>query len=167
MSPRTRGPGRPPADPAGGWELRFATTDAVTGWEALSRQVPANTLTAWHELRARPETPAPTSRHHRLKGSLATAAHGGTVMEQCRYEVTAGGRLWYLVDTARRTRWLEAAGTAHPEATDQPADAGARDHGRGAGTGHARARPVVAVPVCPRRLGEGVGRRGDRPCPQV
>lgn len=30
----------PPADPAGGWELRFATTDAVKGWDALFDVLP-------------------------------------------------------------------------------------------------------------------------------
>ncbi|GAA3133465.1 hypothetical protein GCM10020255_007920 [Rhodococcus baikonurensis] len=52
------------------------------------------------------------------KGVLATAAHGGTTMEQWQYEVTAGGRLWYLVDIARRTLWIKAAGTGHPKPTD-------------------------------------------------
>ena len=47
MSPKRGDRVAPPADPAGGWELRFATTDAVKGWE----QAPANTLTCWRELR--------------------------------------------------------------------------------------------------------------------
>lgn len=118
MSPKRGDRVAPPADPAGGWELRFATTDAVKGWDALCQQAPANTLTAWTELRARPDQLAPTSRHHQLKGSLATATHGGVVMEQWQYEVTAGGRLWYLVDTIRRTLWIKAAGTGHPKATE-------------------------------------------------
>lgn len=118
MSPKRGDRVAPPADPSGGWDLRFATTDAVKGWDALCQQVPANALTDWTELRTRPDAPAPTSRHHQLKGSLATAAHGGTTMEQWQYEVTAGGCLWYLVDTARRTLWIKAAGTGHPKATE-------------------------------------------------
>ncbi|WP_072691536.1 hypothetical protein [Rhodococcus marinonascens] len=117
MSPKRGDRVAPPAG-ASAWELRFATTEAVKGWEALCQQAPANTLTTWHELRARPDTPVPTTRHHQLKGSLATAAHSGVVMEQWQYEVTAGGRIWYLVDTARRTLWIKAAGTRHPKATD-------------------------------------------------
>lgn len=39
-------------------------------------------------------------------------------MEQWQYEVTAGGRIWYLVDSARRTLWIKAAGTGHPKATE-------------------------------------------------
>ena len=118
MSPKRGDRVAPPADPAGGWDLRFATTDAVEVWDTLCQQTPANTLTAWTELRARPDAPVPTSRHHQLKGSLATASQGGTTMEQWQYEVTAGGRLWYLVDTDHRTLWIKAAGTAHPKATD-------------------------------------------------
>ncbi|MDG3015835.1 hypothetical protein [Speluncibacter jeojiensis] len=118
MSPKRGDRVAPPADPAGGWELRFATTDAVKGWDALCQQAPANTLTAWNELRAHPDALTPTSRHHQLKGSLATAVHGGGLMEQWQYEVTAGGRIWYLVDAARRTLWIKAAGTGHPKATE-------------------------------------------------
>lgn len=118
MSPKRGDRVAPPADPSGGWELRFATTDAVKGWDALCSQAPANTLTAWNELRARLDTPAPTRRHHQLKGTLATAVHGGVVMEQWQYEVTGGGRIWYLVDAARRTLWIKVAGTGHPKATE-------------------------------------------------
>ncbi|MFC9769578.1 hypothetical protein [Rhodococcus jostii] len=40
------------APPAAGelWELRFATTDAVKGWDELCRQAPANTLVAYEEM---------------------------------------------------------------------------------------------------------------------
>lgn len=107
---------RPQIPPAGGIcdSLPLRRSKAGT----LCQQAPANTLTAWSELRARPDAPAPTSRHHQLKGALATAARGGTTMEQWQYEVTAGGGLWYLVDIARRTLWIKAAGTGHPKPTD-------------------------------------------------
>ncbi|CAM2878920.1 hypothetical protein SKPI104516_07615 [Skermania piniformis] len=39
-------------------------------------------------------------------------------MEQWQYEITAAGRIWYLVDVDRRTLWLKAASTGHPRATD-------------------------------------------------
>jgi len=39
-------------------------------------------------------------------------------LEQWQYEVTGGGRIWYLVDDATRTVWLTYAGTGHPKATD-------------------------------------------------
>ncbi|CAJ1494832.1 hypothetical protein MU0083_000941 [[Mycobacterium] kokjensenii] len=108
------------APPAGHdeWELRFATGEAVKGWDALCQQAPANTATAWRELRARVQRPAPTSRHHQLKGRLATATHRGIEMEQWQYEVTAAGRIWYLVDTVSRTLWLKHAGPGHPKSTE-------------------------------------------------
>ncbi|EOM74223.1 hypothetical protein Rrhod_4366 [Rhodococcus rhodnii LMG 5362] len=90
----------------------------MKGWDTLCQQVPSNALTAWTELRTRRDQPAPTSRHHCLKGSLATATHRGIAMEQWQYEVTGGGRIWYLVDIDGRTLWIKATGTGHPKATD-------------------------------------------------
>ncbi|WP_040799104.1 hypothetical protein [Nocardia higoensis] len=108
------------APPAGRehWELRFATGEAAKGWEVLCQQAPANTLAAWEVLRARPDAPVPTSRHHRLKGRLSTARHRGVEMEQWQFEVTAGGRIFYLVDVETRTLWLRAASAGHPKVTD-------------------------------------------------
>lgn len=107
----------PPAS-SGEWELRFATNEAAKGWEALCQQAAANTATAWSELRARPARPAPISRHHRLNGRLASAAHRGVDMEQWQYEVTAAGRIWYVVDIDNRTLWLRHAGPGHPKDTE-------------------------------------------------
>lgn len=39
-------------------------------------------------------------------------------MEQWQYEVTSGGRIWYLVDIDNRTLWLRHAGTGHPKDTE-------------------------------------------------
>lgn len=63
------------------------------------------------------------TRLHRPRGITAQGLsrhrhHGGVVMEQWQYEVTAGGRLWYLVDSTRRTLWVKAAGAGHPKVTD-------------------------------------------------
>jgi len=117
VSPK-RGDRVAPPPAAGQWELRFATTEAVKGWEELCRQAAANTLAAWTALRTRADNPIPTTRHHRLKGSLASASHGGTDMEQWQIEVTSGGRIWYLVDPAKRTLWIRLAATGHPGQTD-------------------------------------------------
>ncbi|MEU6657160.1 hypothetical protein ABZ904_49805 [Streptomyces sp. NPDC046900] len=40
-------------------------------------------------------------------------------MDRWQIEVTAGGRIWYLVDVERRTVWMDQASTGHPEATDR------------------------------------------------
>jgi hypothetical protein len=61
--------------------------------------------------------PPPTSRQHQLKGSLGTGTFDGRSLPRRQYEVTGGGRIWYLVDAERRTVWLQVAGTGHPAAT--------------------------------------------------
>jgi hypothetical protein len=49
-----------------------------------------------------------------LKGPLAHVDG----LEQWQYEVTGGGRIWYLVDIDKNTVWITYAGTGHPKATD-------------------------------------------------
>ncbi|WP_325023830.1 hypothetical protein [Kribbella sp.] len=39
-------------------------------------------------------------------------------LDQWQYEVTAGGRIWYLVEPAKMIVWIVFAGTGHPKATD-------------------------------------------------
>jgi hypothetical protein len=62
----------------------------------------------------RPPSRSSPERHHRLKGSLDTAAWKGEVLERWQYEVTGGRRIWYLIDDTRRTAWITYAGTGHP-----------------------------------------------------
>ncbi len=97
--------------------MRFGTTEAAKGWEELCRQAPHNLRRAWDALRTEP-CPPPTTRQHRLKGPLATGTFDGRVLPCWQYEVTGGGRIWYLIDADRRTVWVQAAGTGHPKATD-------------------------------------------------
>lgn len=118
MSPK-RGERVAPPAARGRWELRFATTEAAKGWEELSRTAPANALVAFEELSQRESAPTPTSRHHRLKGDLATGVHRGEAMEQWQYEVTSGGRIWYLVDSGSHILWFKYASTSHPKITDR------------------------------------------------
>ncbi|MDQ0847638.1 hypothetical protein [Streptomyces sp. V1I6] len=40
-------------------------------------------------------------------------------MDRWQIEVTTGGRIWYLLDTERRTVWIDQASTGHPKATDR------------------------------------------------
>ncbi|MEU1837190.1 type II toxin-antitoxin system RelE family toxin [Micromonospora chersina] len=103
--------------PRRGYTLRFATNDAAKGWEELCRQAAANTRTAFDAIEADPCPVPPTSRQHPLRGSLAVSLHNGKTLPQWQYEVTAGGRVWYLVDHETRTCWIKHAGTGHPRAT--------------------------------------------------
>ncbi|MFD2689139.1 hypothetical protein ACFS5L_30550 [Streptomyces phyllanthi] len=61
---------------------------------------------------------ADPDRQHRLRGRLATGSLGGQEYPQWEYEVTAGGRVRYLVDEARRTVHLVYASTRHPKDTE-------------------------------------------------
>lgn len=98
--------------------IRFATNDAAKGWEDLCRQAAANTRTAFDAIETNPCPTPPTSRQHQLKGQLATDTYAGRLLPQWQYEVTAGGRIWYLVDEDTHTCWVKEAGTGHPKRTD-------------------------------------------------
>ncbi|MEV6702213.1 hypothetical protein AB0M68_34570 [Streptomyces sp. NPDC051453] len=86
---------------------------------AVGSQAAGNTRAAWHLMRTDPAPAARTERHHRLKGELARGQHRGETMDRWQIEVTAGGRLWYLLDVERRTVWIDRACTGHPKATDR------------------------------------------------
>jgi hypothetical protein len=108
----------PPPRP-GEYDLRFANSESAKGWEQLCRQAPGNTRTAYDAIRADPRPTPQTHRHHRLRHNLGSGTHNGKTLEQWQYEVTGGGRIWYLVDGETRTVWLTYAGTGHPKATDR------------------------------------------------
>jgi hypothetical protein len=103
----------PPAGP-GQWELKFHSSAAARGWEELCRQAPGNTAKAWEEIRGEPQPAVRSARRQRLKFALATVAG----LEQWQYEVTGGGRIWYLVDSDQQTVWITYDGTGHPKVTD-------------------------------------------------
>jgi hypothetical protein len=108
------------APPAVGneWDVRFATSEAVKGWDDLCRQAPENTAKAWQDMRAHPAPHPQNPRHEQLKGSFAYGTHGGRQLAQWQLEVTSGGRIWYLLDTDKRTVWVRMASTRHPKATE-------------------------------------------------
>lgn len=88
----------------------------VSWWRPLA----GNARRAWDILRTDPGPGLgkPTSRHHQLKGSLATGTQGGRELQQWQIEVTGGGRIWYLFDPDRHTVWLRYVGVGHPKPTD-------------------------------------------------
>jgi hypothetical protein len=100
------------------WDLRFADNDSAKGWEELCRQAAHNTREAWLAMRTNPAPRPSTTRHHQLKGGLATGVRDGRALPRWQIEVTSGGRVWYLLDVERRTGWIVHAGTGHPKATD-------------------------------------------------
>ncbi len=117
MSPR-RGERAAPPPIGGEYDLRFASNQAAEGWEQLGHQAGGKPRRAFDAIRADPRSRSAPERHHRLKGSLGAAAWKGESLERWQYEVTGGGRIWYVIDDARQTVWITYAGTGHPKATD-------------------------------------------------
>ena len=100
------------------YDIRFANSQAANGWEDLSQRAPANLRRAYEVIRTNPRASNQPERHHRLKGGLASGTWKGQLNERWQYEVTAAGRVWYLVDHERRTNWITYAGAGHPRETD-------------------------------------------------
>ena len=117
MSPK-RGDDVPPPPVGAEWRLRFATAEAAKGWSDLCTEAAGNTRRCFEALRSNPVSLTDPDRQHRLRGRLASRILGGEELPQWEYEVTAGGRVRYLVDDARRTVQLVYASTRHPKDTD-------------------------------------------------
>jgi hypothetical protein len=115
---RRRGERAAPPPTGEEYDLRFSRNQAAEGWEQLGRQAGGNLRRAFDAIRADPRSRSSPERHHRLKGSLGTATWKGEPLERWQYEVTGGGRIWYVIEDARRTAWITYAGTGHPKATD-------------------------------------------------
>lgn len=96
----------------------FGTNDAAKGWDELCAQAATNTRDAWLLMRSDPAPTARTSRQHPLKADYATGTFRGRSLPQWQIEVTAGGRIWYLVDAEARRVIVMYASTRHPKATD-------------------------------------------------
>jgi hypothetical protein len=117
MSPERGDRAAPPARQED-YEVRFQSSDAAKGWEELCGQAPENMWKAWVVMREHPLETRNPDRHHRLKGSLGTVCFRGVRVARWQIEVTAGGRVWYLVDEERRTVWIERASPRHPKLTE-------------------------------------------------
>lgn len=105
-----------PPPKSGGWDFRFATNDAVKGWEQICSSAASNARVSWDRITSDPR--ARDARQHPLKGTLATRMVNGEPLEQWQYEVTAGGRIWYCIDDRGRTVWMTGASPGHPKATE-------------------------------------------------
>ena len=108
-------PVAPPPAP-GAWEFRFATNDAVKGWDQVCAAGATNARRAWDRITADPRER--DDRQHPLKGSLGTRSVDGVDLEQWQFEVTSAGRIWYCIDDARQTVWMTDCSIGHPKATE-------------------------------------------------
>lgn len=114
------------------WSIEALSKRAADDWETLASVEPNAAAAAWDQLSRDPT--ARSSRQEPLKGYRGTTTHEGRTYVRWQYEVTGGGRIWYLVDdpTAgggpskrrgrgprpRRRVLVEAAHIGHPKATE-------------------------------------------------
>lgn len=107
----------PPAHPQG-YVARLLNNESAEGWEDFVRAAPAPLWAAWEVLIRTPLSPTHPKRQHKLHGKLARVNLDGRSFDLWQYEVTAGGRIWYCVDEARKTVWLKQVSVSHPKATE-------------------------------------------------
>ena len=100
------------------WDVLLHTSEAVAGWQELSRAAPGPTWEAWVILRTRPASPVNPDRQHRLKLALKSRKIKEKTLEQWQYEVTGSARIWYCRDPESKTVYITHAGTRHPKATE-------------------------------------------------
>ncbi|MDH6706163.1 hypothetical protein P3T27_002886 [Kitasatospora sp. MAA19] len=100
------------------WRLRFGTTEAAKGWGQLCAEAAGNARRCFEALRVNPLSMRDPDRQHRLRGRLATRVFGGVELPQWEYEVTAGGRVRYVVDEVARVVHLVHASPRHPQDTE-------------------------------------------------
>jgi hypothetical protein len=117
MSPK-RGDQVPQPAQGQEWHLRFDTPQAAKGWHDLETVAAGNLRKSWETMRHAPDRSTDPQRHTRLKGGLATITRKGLDLPQWQIEVTAGGRIWYLLDTDHHTVWITYASPRHPKQTD-------------------------------------------------
>src|SRR5947209_7845135 len=70
----------------GGWDFRYASSGAASGWGKVCAAAQANARTAWERITADPRQR--DNRQHPLRGSLAIRVINSISMEQWQYEVT-------------------------------------------------------------------------------
>ncbi len=102
----------------GEWELRFATSEAASGWDDLCRIAPGPARDAFDALARDPRNRSNAARQHPLLGELGTRDVRGEKLEQWQYEVTGAGRIWFCIDDAYRRVLLTLVTTGHPKATE-------------------------------------------------
>jgi len=105
-----------PPPKKGGWDFRYATSNAASGWEKICAAAPGPARSAWEHITEEPLDQS--ARQHPLKGSLGKREVSGKSLDQWQYEVTGAGRIWYVIDEAKRVVWMTDASPGHPKATE-------------------------------------------------
>jgi hypothetical protein len=103
----------------GEWTPKFDNNAAAKAWRDLVNQREKSALARfWNIVVADPRAGPNPARHHRLKGELATVTRGGRRLEQWQHEISGGGRIWFLIDDASKTVWVNIVSPGHPSKTD-------------------------------------------------
>ncbi len=101
------------------WTPKFGSRDAAKAWdELLNSKLKAALVRFWDVVVEDPRSTTNPSRHHQLKGSLATRTLKGVEMEQWQHEISGAGRIWFLVDDKNRVVWVMEVSAGHPSKTD-------------------------------------------------
>lgn len=116
MSKRNHPAPRPPKP--GEWGLILSTKEAVRGWTDLCQQARGPTATLYDHLTGDPRAIQNPERQGKLKGKLGTTEVNGNAYDQWQYEVTGGGRVWYVIDEDKRRVLITWASTGHPKQTE-------------------------------------------------
>lgn len=107
MSPKRLDRVAPPSVPDE-WDVRFGTSEAAKGWDALCTHARSKTREAYEQMRANPR-PGEDATHYQLRGELSMHTFGGRELEQWQIKVSSSGRVWYLIDDDKHTAWLTRA----------------------------------------------------------
>jgi hypothetical protein len=80
------------------WDVRFGTSDAVTGWEELCRHALSNTTRCLEMLRLDPRSGAGHDRQHRLRGTWRRTATMGVISSSgnSRSRAAAAFAMWWM-----------------------------------------------------------------------
>lgn len=78
------------------WAIEAVSERVAKDWDKLAAVATNALADAWDRLAANPHMHS--DRMHRLKGGLATGEFEGRSLPRWQYEITGGGRIWYLVD---------------------------------------------------------------------
>lgn len=97
------------------YEIRYATADAVKGWQDLVATIRNPLAEAWDFLTRSPLAVTPTN--YPLRGDLGTISRGGKAFERWQHKPTLKGtaRIWFFVEG--RVVYLEQVHTSHPNET--------------------------------------------------
>ena len=109
----------PPRVPHAVWDVRWGNAKAGRAWGELKASGFTRKLD-WlaRQLQTEPRWRGAQSRHHRLKGKLATRIVDGETCEQWQHEISGGGRVWFAIRDSNRTVYVLMVSPGHPSKTD-------------------------------------------------